>query len=142
MTGNLPAWHAYFDGDPTGFQFTIPGYALSGPTVERFDTVTRQWMVTYTSGPATWHGRGDDRVAAYLDLVACRVNVDVFAQPRRDDKVAAWIKRARDRYDRNGATTLRWNALNDLLDDYRDHADVGQPLDNDTPIGPHAPGEQ
>lgn len=49
--------------------------------------------------------------------------------PRRDDHVAAWIKRARDA--RADGPSPRWDylALDYLLDDYRLHADTGTPLD-------------
>lgn len=138
---NLPAWHGYFDGNPTGFQFTMPSYALSGPTAERYDTATRRWIVEHTSGGETWRGVGADRVSAYLGLIAVRLAVDVFAQPRRDDNVAAFIKRHRDEY------PDRWDrgyiALDNLLDNYRLHADTGVDLTVDTgTLGPHAPGGQ
>lgn len=47
--------------------------------------------------------------------------------PSRDDDVAAWLKRERDRarelsYDNTAA------AIDNLLDDYRLHADTGTPL--------------
>jgi hypothetical protein len=45
--------------------------------------------------------------------------------PRRDDAVAAWIKRQRECYTPG---TSSWHALDDLLDDYRLMADTGQPL--------------
>lgn len=54
-----------------------------------------------------------------------------YAGPRRGDEVEAWIKRTRDLYNRQGryGDVIAWNALDDLLDDYRLHADTGQPLD-------------
>jgi len=48
--------------------------------------------------------------------------------PRRGDEVEAWIKRTRDSYDRFRWADS-WDALDDLLDDYRLHADTGTPLD-------------
>lgn len=57
--------------------------------------------------------------------------------PRRDSDVAAFIKRHRDRYDKNSAASgksmdfVRYRALDDLLDDYRLHADTGTPLDEE-----------
>jgi hypothetical protein len=132
----LPAWHGYFDGNPSGFQFTMPGYALSGPTEERYDTVSHRWVVTHTSGNETWVGVGQDRVAAYLDLIAVRCNVDVFAQPRRGDTVEAFLKRHRDRYEPGDPGYF---TLDVLLDDYRLHSDTGADLtvEEDT-LGPHA----
>lgn len=47
-------------------------------------------------------------------------------RPDRDDEVAAWIKRHRGKQVRDGRA---WLALDDLLDDYRLHADTGTPLD-------------
>lgn len=46
----------------------------------------------------------------------------------------AWIKRHRDRF--NQVQGREWRAIDDLLDDYRDHADTGTPLDLDVQ-GPH-----
>jgi hypothetical protein len=61
----------------------------------------------------------------------------VKAQARRGDPVEAWIKRTRDALtlDR-GDDGPAWHALNDLLDDYRDHADTGTPLGQEV-RGPH-----
>jgi len=56
--------------------------------------------------------------------------------PRRSSDVEAWLKAQRDRFDVGG---LCWHALNDLLDDYRDHADTGTPLTAEV-VGPHPEG--
>lgn len=53
------------------------------------------------------------------------VSEDSYHQARRGGEVEAWIKRWRDRYTRQGP---RWLALDDMLDDYRLHADTGTPL--------------
>jgi sRNA-binding carbon storage regulator CsrA len=54
--------------------------------------------------------------------------------PRRDDAVAAWLKRRRDEwYEPN---TGGWHHIDALLDDYRDHADEGTPLAEEV-AGPH-----
>jgi hypothetical protein len=52
-------------------------------------------------------------------------------QPMRDDDVARWLKRRRDENKRNGvlAEVCAWVAIDDLLEDYREHADTGTPLD-------------
>lgn len=57
-------------------------------------------------------------------------------QPQRDDEVAKWIKEVRDRF-RWGARnrTVSFNVLDDLLDEYRLHADTGVPLNSDEPMG-------
>jgi hypothetical protein len=51
--------------------------------------------------------------------------------PRRGDEVERWIKRERDTYNQYsaGEDGAAWFALDDLLDDYRLHADTGTPLD-------------
>jgi hypothetical protein len=53
--------------------------------------------------------------------------------PERNDNVAQWLKRFRDNYAKDGYASTgtdyyRYSALDDLLDDYRLHANVGQPL--------------
>lgn len=56
-----------------------------------------------------------------------------YTRPRRGDEVEAWIKRARDSYWRGEgyADVDAWNALDNLLDDYRLHADTGTSLDTE-----------
>jgi hypothetical protein len=57
--------------------------------------------------------------------------------PRRGDEVEAWIKRYRDTHgDPADGYQSAWYALDDLLDDYRDHADTGTPLGREV-VGPH-----
>lgn len=53
--------------------------------------------------------------------------------PRRDDKVAAWLKEERDSWPK---FAISWNTINELLDCYRLHADTGTPLDEipDIPV--------
>ncbi|MEE2054763.1 hypothetical protein [Nocardiopsis tropica] len=48
--------------------------------------------------------------------------------PRRDDEFATWLKAQRDEHPKS---TWHWVALDELLDDYRLHADTGTPLDRD-----------
>ena len=63
---------------------------------------------------------------------------------RRGSDVEAWIKRARDEFLRpDGGRPLRptmagaaYDDLDDLLDDYRMHADTGTPL-SEPVTGPH-----
>lgn len=50
----------------------------------------------------------------------------VTHQPKRGDEVEAWIKSKRD--DWEDASELVYGALDDLLDEYRLHADTGIPL--------------
>ena len=60
---------------------------------------------------------------------------DLPYQPRRGDDVEAWLRAQRDenRDDDHG----RWSAYNDLLGQYRLHADTGTPLDQHACDGPH-----
>lgn len=58
-------------------------------------------------------------------------------QPERGDAVEAWIKRHRDSY--GSQVDDAWRVLDDLLDDYREHADTGTPLDREVQ-GPHEDG--
>ena len=48
----------------------------------------------------------------------------------RNSDVAAWIKRHRDSYNREASQSgaEAWQAVDDLLNDYRTHADYGLPL--------------
>jgi len=47
--------------------------------------------------------------------------------PRRGDAVEAWLKTQRDRHPRDSS----WWVLDELLDDYRLHADTSTPLAED-----------
>jgi len=57
--------------------------------------------------------------------------------PCRGSDVEAWLKRKRDEHDGpdSGHIDEAWYALDDLLDDYRLHADTGVPL-GDEVMGP------
>jgi hypothetical protein len=46
--------------------------------------------------------------------------------PRRGDAVEAWLKAQRDEYYPDHGE--QWSAIDDLLDEYRLHADTGTPL--------------
>lgn len=46
--------------------------------------------------------------------------------PRRGDAIEAWLKAQRDEYEQRSSP--QWQALDDLLDTYRLHADTGTPL--------------
>lgn len=50
-------------------------------------------------------------------------------QARRDDDVDRWLKRKRNELDDYGWLAIVRSAIEDLLDDYRLHADTGTPLD-------------
>ena len=58
--------------------------------------------------------------------------------PRRGSDIEAWIKAARDSWADDGVTrsgrvrptrTVQWYVLDELLDDYRERADIGAALD-------------
>ena len=58
-------------------------------------------------------------------------------QPRRGDDVATWLKKWRDQFpkrNKNGFANERYQVLDDLLDDYRLHADTGTPLLSEEPM--------
>ena len=52
------------------------------------------------------------------------MSIENAHRPMRGDEVEAWIKRKRDEF----SATLAYWTLDDLLDDYRLHADTGTPL--------------
>ena len=56
-------------------------------------------------------------------------------QAKRGDDVEAYIKRWRDKFtgDRSSYTLAAHGVLDDLLDDYRLHADTGAALAGDAP---------
>jgi hypothetical protein len=58
----------------------------------------------------------------------------ITGMPERNDPVATWLKEHRDAYSR---ADERWTALDWMLDDYRLHADVGQPLHVEVTEGGH-----
>lgn len=61
-------------------------------------------------------------------LAACIDVLDAQPyQPKRNDEVATWIKAKRDEH----GPGWRWGELDNLLDDYRLHADTGTPLTSD-----------
>lgn len=61
-----------------------------------------------------------------------RPELDV--QPARDDAVATWLRAQRDEWDQSDQ---EWSVLDNLLDDYRLHADTGTPLNEHACGGPH-----
>lgn len=50
----------------------------------------------------------------------------------RDDDVDRWLKRRRDEAKDGLFTTREYDAIDELLDDYRAHADYGLSLDAET----------
>lgn len=56
-------------------------------------------------------------------------------EPRRGSDVEQWLRRERDRYGQDRSVT-EWRVLDDLIDDYRLHADTGVPIDSDDNMGP------
>ncbi len=59
------------------------------------------------------------------------------AVPARGDAVEAWLKGQRDALADGYGRLPAWYALDDLLDDYRLHADTGTPLGRHACAGPH-----
>lgn len=49
--------------------------------------------------------------------------------PRRDDAVATWLKAERDKHSNESPGVPGYWALDALLDQYRERADFGAPLD-------------
>jgi hypothetical protein len=61
-------------------------------------------------------------------------------QPERGDAVEAWIKRHRDcEVNTAGVRLDTWFHFDAMLDEYREHADTGTPLDREVQ-GPHEDG--
>ncbi len=81
------------------------------------------------------HHHSTDSTCDWCLQVARHVLADatnlVKSRAHRDDPVATFIRRHRDEYDR--ADPAGHNALDDLLDAYRLHADTGVPLTEPTP---------
>lgn len=63
----------YFMGRKEGYEFTMAGVALSGPTVDTYSTQDHLWHVVHESGGRTYEGVGESRVKAYLNLIAVRM---------------------------------------------------------------------
>lgn len=84
----------------------------------------------------THSGPGYDMPGKCEDVAGSCGKMEASGQfmPQRGDDVEAWLKRQRDSYPRN---TRQWSAIDDLLDDYRLHADTGSRLDEED-IGPWA----
>lgn len=57
-----------------------------------------------------------------------RLLADLPHQPRRGDAIEAWLKAQRDLLTDDYGRTPEWQALDDVLDAYRLHADTGTPL--------------
>lgn len=53
---------------------------------------------------------------------------DLPPLPRRGDHVEAWLRDQRDRHTDGFTRDPEWEALDDVLDLYRLHADTGTPL--------------
>lgn len=63
-------------------------------------------------------------------------------EPRRGSDVETWLKRWRDQISDRPVPAARIAGLviDDMLDDYRLHADTGTPLDSTEPMGPTIAG--
>lgn len=122
-----------FNGERAGYRLVIPGVMISADVSESYSMHDGLWHAVQSDAANTWHGKGDSKDGAYLSLIAARLGVTTAPErpvpPRRDDAVEAWIKRHRDQHDRRGTPSDAWYVLDDLLDDYRLHADTGTMLD-------------
>jgi hypothetical protein len=64
----------YFDGKPTGYEFTMPGIALSGLVREAYSTELGMWRVTHTDPHGhDYIGVSITRPRAYLNMIAARL---------------------------------------------------------------------
>jgi hypothetical protein len=57
--------------------------------------------------------------------------------PARGDTVETWLKAQRDRFEDHYGRLPGWYQIDDVLDQYRLHADTGTPLDQHACSGPH-----
>lgn len=106
-------------------------------TDEMLNAFRDAWMTSMQTNPRT---DDPERIADQAGLEAVLAIVKRDFVPTRDDAVAAWIKRSRDQYEHDEhvyTTDMRWDALDDLLEDYREHADTGVPLGREV-AGPYA----
>lgn len=97
----------------------------------------------------TWEsiGLNDKRLLKQRVLMMCWDILDLLEaephQAKRGDEIEAWIKAARDQHHRpviDGLDADReWDVLDNLLDNYRLHADTGTRLSEDVPDGPTDP---
>lgn len=76
--------------------------------------------------------RAVSRITGGLADQAQRFHKEMTEMPRRDDAVAVWLKAYRDQFNKNdGNHIVQWNALDDLLDEYRLRSDTGLSLADD-----------
>jgi hypothetical protein len=104
------------------------------------------WRITTTDGiVADDIARTEDQAFirhAIEDIPALIAEVERLRRehdPRRGSDVEAWVKQQRDLHPKDSDWSHGWYVLDDLLNDYRDHADCGVPL-GEKVSGPH-PGE-
>ncbi len=90
-----------------------------------------------TDAGAPQYRAQDEAAQAYDETYRSRKSPDPDTfQPQRGDEIEAWIRDARNRHYEPGPNHAReWTALDDLLDDYRLHADLGSPLSQ--PVSEH-----
>lgn len=81
------------------------------------------------------HGSPSDHPAGLDDAQLWSLKQAVQAQAERGSRVETWIKEWRDAYQKDASPTA-WFAIDDLLNDYREHADTGTPL-SQVVQGPH-----
>jgi hypothetical protein len=124
-----------------------PGTLRVGDTVEarpRPDDDGYAWFVEQTQDAVRAAGAlPGDELFEFIRSLGREVRYlrERPAVPARGDAVEAWIKRARDEFETRvdgvlqGRNAIAFDALDDLLDDYRAHVDAGTPLDRE-PVNP------
>ncbi|MET9222411.1 hypothetical protein ABZX65_27105 [Streptomyces sp. NPDC003300] len=58
-------------------------------------------------------------------------------QPARGDAFETWLKDQRDKHEDRYGRVPAWYQIDDVLDQYRLHADTRTPLDQHACTGPH-----
>lgn len=87
------------------------------------EKIDPQWNLYSTFGKYAVKSRLLPVVEACIDVLDAEPH-----RPKRDDDVAAWIKRMRNEH-LPTVDHAPWETLDNLLDDYRLHADTGTRLD-------------
>lgn len=130
FSGPDAAWTPTGDGGGPATLDEAVGQAL-GTASMCWENVAGAGEFDSTAAVEVFHG-----LMAYLTVWHHR-HAGTTHQPTRGGDVETWIVKHRDQYhDTNGKRTGMWYAINGLLDDYREHADTGVPLDR-TVAGPH-----
>lgn len=108
-------------------QIEAEGERLQGQLDYQVQQLINDWPANITMEPVS--------PAVRKELIYALVG-SIGHLPVRNDEVAAWLKRRRDELGdvdlKTQFTQERARAIDDLLDEYRAHADTGTRLDEDT----------